>query len=475
MTAEQGDGHGPTLAVVVVAFNRVDYLKGLIQSLISQEGATSFELVLLDNGSDRPLEREVSNLLERLPGPVTVVREPRNVLSPVRWQQAVEIASSDFILLPGDDDVACPQYLSEMKRLASAAPDVTLISGASGQIDSNGRRLPMTVLPAHFDSQAQALAALISANSYWMPASGFRKDAVDLAQAPQTRTAFDWWLWIQCWLAGSAATSDKEVVLYRQHGGQEQRRYGTQSFRLDAGRMLTSVVMGPQLEAVVTGWTDAEAETFAKGILDRSGPNSGDSRWGPLVQVLLADRLRGKAADATVAALHAQAAAQAGAPATSGVLRALTGDPTLDTLPPESWSRVPIAARWTGTCSAIHEWKRYLQLPIQPHGLVAVHFSCHCDEGSGAQHALRVHCARTDSGQRFALDLDAQPNEGSAAELLDTIGMLTGRLHGFEPNSGVEARVVDALRSLRRSRPGSYLEETYKRRTWSRRIHRGGQ
>lgn len=460
----------PLLSIVVVSYNRVEYLRQLLTSLLEQDSTEQFEVVLLDNGSETPLESGLSDLLSRIPGPITLIREDRNLLSPARWRQAAESAQGRFVLTPGDDDLLLPHYLRTMSNLARSGPDVTMVSGAVQFIDSDGRRLGGRITPPAFRSQPEALGRLLSRDDYPMPGSGFRRDAVDLSQAPLTRTAFDWWLWTQCWLAGSAAVTDDPVVLYRQHTGQEQRHYGTHSFRTDAARMMLDLVHSRCLREVVDTWPQEDLELFVRTVLGSEGPNYGDTRWGPLVQMALADVLRDRIPASMTLDLHAQAAGQSGGVASLGDLQALIGAPiTPPRLPGITWSRVPITVTWASSCALTTAWADYLQLPRDAHSAVNLVFRCSCQANLPGGHRLAARVSRADTASTLTIELAGLPTDATAAPLLDAIGSLTGRPHGFEIPATTDLKVLEAFARFRTSGVGTALERSAR---WWRRNRR---
>jgi glycosyltransferase involved in cell wall biosynthesis len=443
--------------VVIVAYDRPAYLGLLLESLAAQRDAAPFDVVVVDNGSSPPLAESVQVHLERLGPGARIVREPSNRLSPDRWQRALDATSATMILVPGDDDVAEPGYVATMQRLATAG--VALVSGGVREIDADGRFLGIGASPSTFPSQPVALARLLTSNGYWMPASGFHRDAVDLSQAPLVRSTFDWWLWMQCWLTGPAAVTSDPVIRYRRHSGQHANYYPSQTFALDAVRMLLSVLDSDRFRAVVAGWTREEADMFADTILAGPGPIVGDARWGTLVQVVAAERLVGRASPPHVAELHAQAAAQAGSPASSGELRLLA--PEGVGLPPATWSRVPITATWPADCALAQQWAAYLAIPSSGRAEVVITATCAC--GRGRAHLLRIEGLRPDGTGEFRLTLQGPPSDSASGPLLDAIGTMTGRPHGFAPIASIEARIIDAVRRLRGGRLGRSLTRAVER------------
>jgi len=454
----------PSIAVVVVSFKRQGYLRGLLESLLAQEDSYPFELVIMDNGSTSPIKVELNDILNQMPGIVTVLREEQNLVSPVRWQQAVSAAKSDFILLPGDDDIVLPNYIGTMRNLASRDESVSLISSSLREIDGDGRELGITFGPPNFKNQQEALAGLLSTASYPMVSSGFRKDAFDLSKAPRTRTAFDWWIWMSCWLSGSASVTDEQTVLYRQHLGQERRLYSSQAFRADAARMLTSIVASDQFARVLQSWNDLETEQFVDLILSSGGPIYGDTRWAPMVQMLLADKFASLGAEPYAALLHAQASAQAGIIPELGALQAMAGSMMLTALPEVTWARVPIRVKWISNCKLTLQWNEYLNIPKSELDELQLIVTCQCDFESSVRHVLRMQIQRKDTQITKTILIDEKPSPRSSFELFESLGTFVGRAHGFELVTTGEERVLSTVRKLRMSKVGSKLERLWQAR-----------
>lgn len=450
------------VGIGILAYERPKYLQEILRALACQDGAETFPIAILDNGSSQPLIDSIAREAELIRGPLAIIREARNALTPERFAALIDAVDADFVLLPGDDDVPLANYVSTAQMLAGSQPSITLISSGMRQIDAKGRLLATENPAPAFPSAPIALGNLISQASYCMPVTGFRKSAIDFSSIPMTRTAFDWWLWIQCWLGGVAATSDLRTLKYRQHGGQEQRLYGSQAFRNDAARMLLDVIRSSRFEDVIAGWTEAEQISFTQTVLNSSGPNSGDSRWGPIIQMSLADQLREYIPSESCVRLFAQASGHAGTPATEGVLRALAPDARLSVLPEETWSRVPIAIRWNARCPLADCWKNFLNIRTGLSAQFSVVVDCACELGQASDHRLLVRGERFDGSGSFRLELSARPSEREAGRLLDSLGRLTGRLHGFETHVTDEVMVLKAYRRFRLSRLGVLAEKMYR-------------
>lgn len=103
-------------------------LERTLEGLAAQTLETgAWELVIVDNASDPPVERRRD--LAALPFDARVVDEPELGLTPARLR-GVEAARGDVLVLVDDDNVLAPDYLERGLALMDAEPEV----GAAGGI-----------------------------------------------------------------------------------------------------------------------------------------------------------------------------------------------------------------------------------------------------------------------------------------------------------------------------------------------------
>ncbi|MBN3948517.1 MAG: glycosyltransferase [Nostoc sp. NMS7] len=118
------------ISAIICTHNRDTYLGAAIDSLLAQNFAADFEVVVVDNGSsDRT--REVVELRTHNPR-LKYVFEPTIGLSVAR-NTGAKVASSDILAYLDDDAVACDRWLEVLyfaynnSKLAIAGGKVTLI------------------------------------------------------------------------------------------------------------------------------------------------------------------------------------------------------------------------------------------------------------------------------------------------------------------------------------------------------------
>jgi len=228
--------------------------------------------------------------------------------------------------------------------------------------------------------------------------------------------------------------------------------------------MLTSIVASDRFARVLQSWNDLETEQFVDLILSSDGPIYGDTRWAPMVQMMLADKFASLGAEPYAVLLHAQASAQAGIIPELGALQALAGSMMLTALPEVTWSRVPIRVKWISNCELTLQWNEYLNIPKSELDELQLIVTCQCDFESSVRHVLRMQIQRKDTQITKTILIDEKPSPRSSFELFESLGTFVGRAHGFELVTTGEERVLSTVRKLRMSKVGSKLERLWQAR-----------
>ncbi|QIF02928.1 glycosyltransferase family A protein [Roseimicrobium sp. ORNL1] len=126
------------VSVLVPTYNAGPYLKELVES-VKRQDYEEWELLILDDGS--------GDL--KFPGTEECLNDPR--IRTFTWgknrgvSQAtlflMQQARGEFWCYPGADDVLKPAFLSARLGVMNSYPDVALVFGKGGQIDSEGKQV----------------------------------------------------------------------------------------------------------------------------------------------------------------------------------------------------------------------------------------------------------------------------------------------------------------------------------------------
>jgi glycosyltransferase involved in cell wall biosynthesis len=115
-----GSARPPFFSVVVPTRNRPDQLVGLLEALCRQAyPAERFEVVLVDDGSDQPLDAVIEPFRGRLS--ITLLRQPHAGVANAR-QRGTAAARGDFLAFTDDDCRPAPDWLARLAEFCVRHP-----------------------------------------------------------------------------------------------------------------------------------------------------------------------------------------------------------------------------------------------------------------------------------------------------------------------------------------------------------------
>ena len=129
-------GDTPRLTIGLPVYNGARYLRGALDSLLSQTMA-DFELIVSDNASndDTPaICREYAERDER----IRVFRNERNVGAAGNFNLVLELARAPFFKWAAYDDLCAPEFLDRCVSELDRDPDLILAYPRTGMIDAAG-------------------------------------------------------------------------------------------------------------------------------------------------------------------------------------------------------------------------------------------------------------------------------------------------------------------------------------------------
>jgi len=112
------------ISVIVVNWNRRELLRHCLLSLTEQRGV-SFEVILVDNGSeDGSVEMAQSEFGSRPGFPLRILRNASNRGFCAANNQGIAVASGDYVALLNNDAVASPGWLAALRRAFEYGADI---------------------------------------------------------------------------------------------------------------------------------------------------------------------------------------------------------------------------------------------------------------------------------------------------------------------------------------------------------------
>ena len=124
-----------TLTIALTTFNRHKYLELSISSVLSQT-FTDFDLVILDNGSDK----RTKNVVDSFNDPrIQYIKNKKNDLEFVN--NAFKLTDNEFLMIFHDDDIMEENMLDKLLSIIKNDSEINTISSKISLIDSNGEKL----------------------------------------------------------------------------------------------------------------------------------------------------------------------------------------------------------------------------------------------------------------------------------------------------------------------------------------------
>ncbi|HEY5752619.1 MAG TPA: glycosyltransferase family 2 protein [Chthoniobacterales bacterium] len=127
-----------TVTVLIPTYNRADYLRETILSVLSQTWS-AVDVLVLDDASTDETPAVVGSFAEN--PRVRGIRHEKNVGMAGNWKAGVAAVRGDFFILLNDDDLLEPEFVESLVQPLLANPDLILAFCDHNVIDGKGRLL----------------------------------------------------------------------------------------------------------------------------------------------------------------------------------------------------------------------------------------------------------------------------------------------------------------------------------------------
>lgn len=122
-----------SIDIVVPCYRYAHFLRQCVESVLAQVGVDLRVLVIDDASPDN--SSQVADELRRADSRVTVVRHPTNRGHIATYNEGIEWASADYMLLLSADDYLLPGALARATNLMDAHPEIGFTFGAAFLVD----------------------------------------------------------------------------------------------------------------------------------------------------------------------------------------------------------------------------------------------------------------------------------------------------------------------------------------------------
>lgn len=238
----------PRVSIIIPTFNRPNYLRQAIESVLAQT-YPDFEIVVVDDGSTDDTAAVVGSLADPR---IVYIRQENTGRSAAR-NRGMQEARGEFIALLDDDDLYLPHKLVNQAAYLDAHPEVDLVAGGAQMIDADGRWLrdrrcweeaPFLTVPACLYACSLLTCSVLF--------RGSMLSALDHWFDPALTRAEDTDFWLRSLLAGCRMAWLPEIVAaYRRHAADSQQD-GTgysRSYRQVLDKLFTRSDLPPEVLA----------------------------------------------------------------------------------------------------------------------------------------------------------------------------------------------------------------------------------
>lgn len=122
------------ITIAIPTYNRSQYLKEAIKSVISQT-FEDFELIIIDNDSSDDTKKVVMSFVDRR---IKYYKNKRNIGMINNWNKCIRLARSKYILILGDDDKLYPDFLSESYNIHLKYPKLGFTFTHCNKVNEKG-------------------------------------------------------------------------------------------------------------------------------------------------------------------------------------------------------------------------------------------------------------------------------------------------------------------------------------------------
>jgi glycosyltransferase involved in cell wall biosynthesis len=252
------------VSIIVTSFNHRRYLVEALDSVIGQT-FRPYEIIVADDGSGDGSQDTIRSYLEKYPGWIKAVLQPRNVGIPRNRNAALARVEGNYVGILDGDDVFVPDKLEKQYRALCRMPDAEVVYGNFRRVAADG----CTVLSDRYGEpqpEGNILAEVARFNTGLLRTLVADYRAVKAAGFMDERyPKFDGlWLSIKLAAACKFAYVHEPLVLKREHSASDSKGNSGR----DIGRDLSGIHedMQPYLALLDEGVAD-DLRAFWKKLL----------------------------------------------------------------------------------------------------------------------------------------------------------------------------------------------------------------
>jgi glycosyltransferase involved in cell wall biosynthesis len=260
------------LTLLIQTYNRPERILAFVRAL-QNEDLSGVEVIIVDNGSTTPL-KQLAQEIDKLPQ-ARLVRREKNCICVHCGQSSIALATSAFILNPGDDDLIVPGALQQLRQQINKNPEIDVLITSMDVVNQNGDKTGQNYPPSkgQLENPELLLARLLKENIIAWPSTLFRKEMFSkLSDGNFTyRTSLDWAFWILNAQKIKIVSTNLRVIQYLRHDQNESAVVLSNQQLSESISMRIRVLSNPSFRTYLSSLTKAQAEVLMNAISEESG------------------------------------------------------------------------------------------------------------------------------------------------------------------------------------------------------------
>lgn len=212
---DNGGEAGPTFSIVMSVYNKSQYLRAAIDSVLAQT-FTDFEFIIRDNCSTDASSAIVESYTDKR---IRFSRNRRNLGPVVSPNLCLEDTRGTFVAFAHGDDVWEPDFLETNARMLAQFPEAKVAHSLAHNIDDTGRLTMRNADPLQPDtclvSGDEMVRRLLKSSCVNMPTAVARRSAMRYLDVRFVYSC-DWVLWAEIAVEGNAFLFiNRPLIQYR--------------------------------------------------------------------------------------------------------------------------------------------------------------------------------------------------------------------------------------------------------------------
>lgn len=158
------------ISVILLSYNQENFIKQAAESLLMQEGP-SLELIFSDDYSQDSTYDILQECVRSYTGPHKVIlnRNTENLHILRHYNKAFSLASGDWVVVAGGDDISYPSRCLEIRRVIEKNPSLMSVCSNVDIIDDEGNLCDLDIFPTSPPPPCDANIVLTIKQSKYLP------------------------------------------------------------------------------------------------------------------------------------------------------------------------------------------------------------------------------------------------------------------------------------------------------------------